>query len=252
MTKTTEQAIIVTGAGRGIGNAIAQRMLQRGQAVALVDREFPEDFDIAFPENARYCTYQIDLRDSDAVSAGVSEIAQEFGGIAGLVNAAGVFLEKHLWETTEDEWDLVMDINVAGIFRMSKAASQVMADAHGGSIVNILSNASAQGFAGESAYCASKGAALLLTQTMAVELAEKGITVNGVGPGTTQTSMGAEYLSNSVTAPHELARTPLGRFGEPDDIAKAVEFLLLDASWITGQALYVDGGFLATGRPNHT
>lgn len=249
---TTAQAIIVTGAGRGIGNAVTQRLLQRGEAVALVDRQFPENFDAEFPEGAQFRKYQVDLRDAAAVVAGVDNIAQDFGGIRGLVNAAGVFLEKHLWETTEDEWDLVMDINVTGIFRMSKAASQIMTESGGGSIVNILSNASAQGFAGESAYCASKGAALLLTQTMAVELADKAITVNGVGPGTTQTAMGAEYLSNSVTAPHELARTPLGRFGDPDDIAKAVEFLLLDASWTTGQALYVDGGFLATGRPNHT
>ena len=111
------------------------------------------------------------------------------------------------------------------------------------------STASAQGFALESAYCASKGAVLLLTRVLAVELAPLGITVNGVGPGTVETAMGKDYLARGPIAGHELSRTPMGRFGKPADIAEAVCFLVSDATWLTGQAIYVDGGFLATGLP---
>ncbi|HWF51839.1 MAG TPA: SDR family oxidoreductase, partial [Solirubrobacteraceae bacterium] len=98
-------------------------------------------------------------------------------------------------------------------------------------------------------YCASKGAALLLTRTLAIELAPDGIVVNGVAPGTIQTEMGADYLAGGPIAEHELSRTPLGRFGQPEDIAEAVAWLLSDARWLTGQVIYVDGGFMAAGLP---
>ena len=124
-----------------------------------------------------------------------------------------------------------------------------MAEQGEGRIVNVLSTAAFQGFALESAYCASKGAALLLTRTMAIELAPLGIAVNAVAPGTVRTAMGSAYLGDGPIAAHELSRTPLGRLGAPEDIAEAIAFLAGPASWTTGTVLAVDGGFLAAGLP---
>ena len=142
-----------------------------------------------------------------------------------------------------------MSVNARGVFLSCQEAARRMRAAGEGRIVNILSTASAQGFALESAYCASKGAVLLLTRVLAVELAPLGITVNGVGPGTVETAMGRDYLARGPIAGHELSRTPMGRFGQPADIAETVCFLVTEATWLTGQAIYVNGGFLATGLP---
>jgi NAD(P)-dependent dehydrogenase (short-subunit alcohol dehydrogenase family) len=160
-----------------------------------------------------------------------------------------VFEDVPFLDTTPAVWDRTMNVNARGMFFCCQAAARRMRRVGGGRIVNILSTASAQGFALESAYCASKGAALLLTRTLAIELAPDGILVNGVGPGTVQTEMGADYLSGGPIAAHELSRTPLARFGTAEDIAETVVWLLTRAGWLTGQAIYVDGGFLAAGLP---
>jgi gluconate 5-dehydrogenase len=119
----------------------------------------------------------------------------------------------------------------------------------GGRIINILSTASELAFSGDSAYCASKAAALSITRSMAVELGSFGIEVNGVVPGWVDTQMGQDYHQDRDVADHELSRTPLGRFGHPDDVAEAVSWLATCSRWVTGQILYVDGGFMATGGP---
>jgi NAD(P)-dependent dehydrogenase (short-subunit alcohol dehydrogenase family) len=191
----------------------------------------------------------VDLTDVASITTAFQELDHVWGPPTVLVNVAGVFAELPFLQTPPEVYDRVMAVNARGVFFCSQEAARRMAADGGGRIVNILSTASVQGFALESAYCASKGAALLLTRTMAVELAQYGIQVNGVGPGTVRTAMGGEYLGDGPIAAHELTRTPLGRFGEPEDIADVVAFLATRASWMTGQVLYVDGGFLAAGLP---
>ncbi|GAA4509482.1 SDR family NAD(P)-dependent oxidoreductase [Brevibacterium yomogidense] len=240
----------VTGAGQGLGRGIALRLADAGYELALLDRQDCDETAAQVSETGGTAeSYRIDVADEASVAHAFTQIDERQGAPTALVNAAGVFLDTPYLETTAEDWDRVMAVNARGPFLVGKEAARRMSDG-GGSIVNILSNASVQGFAGESAYCASKGGVLLLTRTMAVELARYGISVNGVGPGTSQTPMGADYLGDGPIAAHELSRTPLGRWGRPEDIAEAVAFFIDRATWVTGQALYVDGGFLATGLPH--
>lgn len=249
MAPTTKLAA-VTGAGQGLGRGIALRLAEAGYELALLDRqECDETAALVADAGGTVRSYRIDVADEVSVAHAFEQIDAHQGAPKALVNAAGVFLDTPFLETTAEDWDRVMAVNARGPFLVGKEAARRMTDG-GGSIVNILSNASVQGFAGESAYCASKGGVLLLTRTMAVELARYGISVNGVGPGTSQTPMGADYLGDGPIASHELSRTPLGRWGRPEDIAEAVAFFVDRATWVTGQALYVDGGFLATGLPH--
>lgn len=241
---------VVTGGSQGIGQAICLRLAREGARIAVLDVN-PTDETAAqlVAAGAECWSAECDIRDDHDVERSFAQLERDWCFPTVLVNAAGVFADQPFLETPVETWDRVMDINARGTFLCSQSAARRMRKHGGGRIVNILSTASAQGFALESAYCASKGAALLLTKVMAVELAPYGITVNGVGPGTVQTTMGSAYLGDGPIARHELERTPLGRHGRPEDVAEAVAFLAVQASWITGAALYVDGGFLAAGLP---
>ena len=246
----TMKLAAVTGAGQGLGRGIAVRLGEAGYELALLDRQdCDETAELVSAAGATARAYRIDVADEASVARAFTQIDEHQGAVTALVNAAGIFLDAPFLETTAEDWDRVMAVNARGPFVVGKEAARRMTDG-GGAIINILSNASVQGFAGESAYCTSKGGVLLLTRTMAVELAQYGISVNGVGPGTSQTPMGTDYLGDGPIAAHELSRTPLGRWGRPEDIAEAVTFFVDRATWVTGQALYVDGGFLATGLPS--
>jgi NAD(P)-dependent dehydrogenase (short-subunit alcohol dehydrogenase family) len=143
-----------------------------------------------------------------------------------------------------------MNVNARGLYLCSQSAARRMRGNGGGRIVNILSTASAQGFALASVSCASKAAALLITRTLALELARDNILVNGVGPRTVLAPTAEDtYLVGPGVAAHEFSRIPMGRWGQPEDIAETVAFLATRASWLTGQAIYVDGGFMAAGLP---
>jgi glucose 1-dehydrogenase len=241
---------VVTGAAQGIGRAVALRLAEEGARLALLDvADARETASTIESRGGEVWLHTTDLTEVASIGAAFRELDDGWGPPAVLVNVAGVFADVPFLETPPEVYDRVMDVNARGVFFCSQEAARRMAAGAGGRIVNVLSTASVQGFALESAYCASKGAALLLTRTMAVELARYGIQVNGVGPGTVRTAMGGEYLGDGPIAAHELTRTPLGRFGEPEDIADAVAFLATRASWMTGQVLYVDGGFLAAGLP---
>jgi glucose 1-dehydrogenase len=241
---------VVTGAAQGIGRAVSLRLAEEGARLALLDiAEARETAEAIEARGGEAWVARTDVTDAASIAGTFARLDERFGAPAVLVNVAGVFADLPFLETPVEVYDHVMAVNARGVFLCSQEAARRMVTAAGGRIVNILSTASAQGFALESAYCASKGAALLLTRTMAVELARHGIQVNAVGPGTVRTAMGGDYLGEGPIAPHELARTPLGRFGEPEDVAEAVAFLATRASWTTGQVLYVDGGFLAAGLP---
>lgn len=246
----SDKVSVVTGGSQGIGQGIALRMAEAGARVAILDRQpADETLELLAAKGAAAWHHRTDIADPASVAEAFAAMDSDFGSPYALVNAAGVFADTPFLDTPVEEFDKVLAVNTRGPFLTAQQAARRMKATGGGRIVNILSNAAAQGFAYESAYCASKGGLLLLTQVLAVELAQYGITVNGVGPGTVSTPMGGDYLSRGPIAPHELSRTPLGRFGEPADIAEAVVFFAASASWTTGQALYVDGGFLATGLP---
>ncbi|MEB4616496.1 SDR family NAD(P)-dependent oxidoreductase [Leucobacter sp. M11] len=246
----TGNIAVVTGACQGIGQGIALRLAQDGYRIAVLDRETStETVDQLKSMGVDAWQTQVDISDAESVATAFQRMDEAFGPAYALVNAAGIFADEPFLETTVEIWDRVMAVNARGPFLASQEAARRMKENGGGRIVNILSTASFQGFAYESAYCASKGAALLFTRTIALELAQYGITVNGVGPGTVGTAMGGDYLDRGPIADHEMARTPLARFGEPADIAEAVSFFATNARWTTGQALYVDGGFAAAGLP---
>lgn len=245
-----DRIVVVTGGAQGIGQGIALRLAAAGGRIAVFDRQPATETLSQLGEMGRPALgVQVDVSDAADVARAYKRLDDELGRPYALVNAAGIFADIPFLDTPIDVWDRVMDVNARGVFLSCQEAGRRMGAAGGGRIVNILSTASAQGFALESAYCASKGAVLLLTRVLAVELAPLGITVNGVGPGTVETAMGQDYLARGPVTGHELSRTPMGRFGQPADIAETVLFLVSDATWLTGQAIYVDGGFLATGLP---
>jgi NAD(P)-dependent dehydrogenase (short-subunit alcohol dehydrogenase family) len=245
-----DRVAVVTGGAQGIGQAVALRLAEAGGRIAVLDKQ-PATQTLSRVEELGRAAWaaEVDLSDPADVARAYRRLDDEFGIPYALVNAAGIFADIPFLDTPVDVWDQVMNVNARGVFLSCQEAARRMRTAGQGRIVNILSTASSQGFALESAYCASKGAVLLLTRVLAVELAPLGITVNGVGPGTVETAMGRDYLSRGPIAGHELSRTPMGRFGTPADIAETVCFLVSDATWLTGQAIYVDGGFLATGLP---
>jgi NAD(P)-dependent dehydrogenase (short-subunit alcohol dehydrogenase family) len=245
-----DRVAVVTGGAQGIGQAVALRLAEAGGRIAVLDKQPATQTLSRLEELGRPAwAAEVDLSEAADVARAYQRLDDEFGHPYALVNAAGIFADIPFLDTPVDVWDKLMNVNARGVFLSCQEAARRMRAAGQGRIVNILSTASSQGFALESAYCASKGAVLLLTRVLAVELAPLGITVNGVGPGTVETAMGRDYLARGPIAGHELSRTPMGRFGTPADIAETVCFLISEAAWLTGQAIYVDGGFLATGLP---
>ena len=250
MSDLDGQIAVVTGGSQGIGRGVCMRLARDGARVAILDiNEADETRRLIEDRGGESWSMRTDIADPDSIERAFARLDSDWGPPRALANVAGVFDDVPFLDTTEAIWDRTMAVNAKGMFFCCQSAARRMRQGGGGRIVNILSTAAAQGFALESAYCASKGAALLLTRTLAIELAPDGIVVNGVGPGTIQTEMGADYLAGGPIAEHELSRTPLGRFGQPEDIAEAVAWLLSDARWLTGQVIYVDGGFMAAGLP---
>jgi NAD(P)-dependent dehydrogenase (short-subunit alcohol dehydrogenase family) len=249
--KKAQRAAIVTGAGSGIGQAAAELLLGEGWQVTFLDinegalsaaRERH-----AKTKGARFAT--LDVSDEGAVERAVAELNRELGGIHGVVNSAGVALNKGVLETSAAEFRRVLDVNVVGTFLVGRAVARVMRDRGiDGSIVNIASISGLRGSIKRSAYGASKGAVVNLTKVMATELAAHGIRVNAVAPGPVETEM----VKAHHTAEDRLlyGRTiPMKRYAEPVEIAQAALFLLdpVRSSYITGEVLAVDGGYRGAG-----
>jgi len=240
---------LVTGAAQGIGLACAVRLLAEGAKVAMLDRDEAGAREQAARLGPDALAVPADLAglSPGAARAIIDVVTDRFGRLDILVNNAGVIRLQPFLSFDAADFDLMMDVNVRAPMLLAQAAAQAMiAGGAGGAIVNLSSVTAEVGAPLAAGYAASKGAMRQLTKVMALELIGHGIRVNAVGPGTIATDMAARaVLDDPATRATVLSRTPIGRLGDPDEIAKAVSFLASDeASYIIGQTVYVDGGRL--------
>ena len=238
---------LVTGASRGIGRAIALRLAAEGARVAINyagNVKAAEEVKAAIEAaggTAILC--RADVADSAAVEAMVAAVAKEFGTIDILVNNAGITRDTLLMRMKDEDFAKVLDTNLKGVFYCTKAVSKLMMKKRAGRIVNMASVIGLVGNAGQANYAAAKAGVIGFSKSVAKELASRGITVNVVAPGFIGTDMTAD-LPETVKE-KALADIPLGKMGEPEDVANAVLFLASDqASYITGQVVNVDGGMV--------
>ena len=234
---------LVTGAGRGLGKAIADGLVGLGATVYGTSR----DADVARRIGERYGTppQVLEMSDEQMMDGYVVQLQETSGGIDMLVNNAGVNIAKPAIELTGREWDTVFDTNLKGAFLLSTAFARTWLERRTpGSIVNVASQAGMVAIEERAAYGASKAGLIHLTRILALEWAREGIRVNAVAPTFVRTELTAETLSRPDWAAELLSRIPIGRFGEPNDVVGAVAFLLGDAaSLITGHTIAVDGGY---------
>ena len=246
---------IVTGAGSGIGRATAIRLASEGAAVAVLDvaRDAAEATVAAVvADGGEAAAFRADVRDRTEIGAALDGVVEGLGPPRYLVNNAGLVRMSPLDDLEEDEWDLVLDTNLKGMYLVTREVAPAIAQAGGGAIVN-LSTIEAEVVAASSGhpqvhYNASKGGVRMLTKALAVELAPRSIRVNAVAPGPIATGFIPGGDPRSPEAWDSIKdRVLIPRFGEPEDVAAAISFLLSDdASYITGSQLPVDGGWLAT------
>ena len=245
------RVVVVTGGARGIGFGTATRFAEEGASVAIVDLDEAAASEAAgrlpLVDGAKAAGIGADVSNGDSVEAAVTRVVEELGGIHVVVNNAGITRDNLLFKMTEDDWDLVMGVHLKGAFLMTKAAQKHFVEQKYGKIVNI-SSVSALGNRGQANYSAAKMGIQGFTRTLGIELGPFGINANAVAPGfiaTEMTDATAARLKMDVDEFRALSAeaNPVKRVGFPEDIAAAVAFLASDeASYITGQTLYVDGG----------
>ncbi len=237
---------LVTGAARGIGQAIALQLAADGADLALCDVKAEWLADTLAKVNAlgrRAEGYAMDVANAAAVGEAVAKVLADFGRIDVLVNNAGITRDTLLIRMSEEDWDAVLDINLKGAFLTTKAVVKSMMKQRSGAIVNIASVVGIMGNPGQANYTASKAGLIALTKTTAKEMGSRNIRVNAVAPGFIHTAM-TDKLSEPVKDAM-LKMVPLGRLGEPEDVAKAVAFLASDnAAYVNGQTLAVCGGMV--------
>jgi 3-oxoacyl-[acyl-carrier protein] reductase len=245
MTLLQDQVAIVTGASRGIGRAIALQLASQGAKVVVNYASSSTAADQVVAEitgnGGEAIALQADVSQADQVDALIKATIDKFNRIDILVNNAGITRDTLLLRMKLEEWQAVIDLNLTGVFLCTKAVSKLMLKQRSGRIINISSVAGQMGNPGQANYSAAKAGVIGFTKTMAKELASRGITVNAVAPGFIKTDM-----TNDLKAEGILQFIPLGRFGEPEDIAGMVRFLAADpaAAYITGQVFNVDGGMV--------
>ena len=243
------RVVVVTGAARGIGLACAERFAADGDAVLLVDRDQAAGEAAAArlaDKGAAVAFHAADLAVSAEVGPIVDRAVEAFGRIDVLVNNAGISPQADVFDLTEDQFDQVMAINLKAVFLLTQAAARWMRDqGTGGAIVNLSSVNAVLNIPDRLAYCVSKAGVSQLTRNCAIALAPFGVRVNAIGPGTIATEMAAGAGVSPEMLRAVQARTPLGRLGQPEEIAAIAAFLASDqASYVTGQTLYADGGRL--------
>ena len=246
MSLLADKVAVVTGAGRGIGRAVALAYARMGADVACVSRTEENSAKAAAEVEAlgrRAWAVAVDVSDTAAVDAAAGKILDDAGRVDILVNNAGVTRDNLLMRMSEEEWDTVLNTNLKGAFNFTRALTRPFIKQRSGRIINIASVIGLIGNAGQSNYAASKAALIGFTKSIAKELAPRGITVNAIAPGFIETDMTA-VLDDKVRQ-EVLGRVPLGRFGAPDDIAHAAVFLAMEPTgYVTGQVLTVDGGMV--------
>lgn len=246
----TGKLALVTGASRGLGRAMSLALAEHGADVVLVARSEKELDRTASAVNkldreAVVCPF--DLADADAIPDLLDAVEKEAGLPGVLVNNAGTTRRAPATELALDDWDAVMELNVRSLFALSRElARRLLSRERGGKIINIASLMSRVARPGTVAYAASKGAVAMITRSLAVEWAPHGINVNGIGPGYFRTELTRPVYEDEAFSRWVCEQTPMGRWGEPEDLAGAVVFLASSASdFVTGQILYVDGGWLS-------
>jgi 3-oxoacyl-[acyl-carrier protein] reductase len=231
---------LITGGAQGLGRAISQRLAADGWSVVVFDQ-------VDFEADDVVATYQVDVTDRSAVAAAVERVEAEVGPLHGLVNNAGIQRHMPLADGDPSLWDQVLAVNLGGTFNCLRSVGDRMVGRGTGAIVNISSVAAERGGVSRAAYGASKAAVNSLTRAAAVEWAPSGVRVNAIGPGYIDSPLLQSAIeSGGISMDKLMDRVPMRKLAQPADIAGSVSFLLSDAAaFITGQVLYVDGGFLA-------
>jgi len=251
MKKLQDKVAIITGSRRGIGKGIALAFAKEGCKVVISDYVEDKDGKKTVEEIKRLGSDAIfvkaDVSKEKDVKNLVGKAVKKFGKLSIMVNNAGIVSFGTADTLAEKDWDKVINVNLKGVFFGTKyAAKQMLKQGKGGRIINISSIAGLVGFPGISAYCASKGGVTEFTREAALDYAGKGITVNAIDPGVIETDMTKGMIEDKETSKNLLENTPVGRFGNPEDIGNAALFLALDeSSFITGHNLVVDGGWTA-------
>jgi 3-oxoacyl-[acyl-carrier protein] reductase len=243
----TGKTAVITGSGRGLGKSIALKLAKMGANIVLNDIVSSDAID-GTAEEFRAAGYNVvvtkgDVRNFDDVKAMVKTAVDSFGSLDILVNNAGITKDKPMAFMSEDDWDIVLNINLKGAFLCTKAVIKQMIKQKSGKIVNIASVAGQYGNAGQANYSASKAGLIGLTKSTAKEFAPRGVTCNAVAPGIIQSKM-TDVLPDEVKQKY-LQNIAIGRFGTPEDVANVVGFLASsDSDYVTGQVIDIDGGLV--------
>jgi len=249
MTESPRTAI-VTGSARGIGAAIAKRLASDGLAVAILDLDETACAvvrDEIINAGGKAIAIGVDVSDEEKVEKAVTRVAEEIGKPSVLVNNAGITRDNLLFKMTTSDWDSVMNVHLRGSFLMSRATQRYMTESGWGRIVN-LSSTSALGNRGQANYSAAKAGIQGFTKTLAIELGKYGVTVNAIAPGFIETDMTADTAKRMGIDFEDFKKgaarqIPVGRVGQPEDIAAVVSFFAReDSSFVSGQVIYVAGG----------
>ena len=240
---------VITGGNRGLGRAIALALADAGANIVIVGRNEEKNNEVVQEVRIlgrKAISFSTDLRNIPAINKLVEKVVAQFGKLDIFVNNAGVSHTQLALDIQEEDWDKVMDLNVKSLFFCCQAAGRVMKEQGYGKIINLASIYGAVGDVGIAPYTASKAAIINLTRSLALEWAKYGIQVNAIGPAYIETDMNRKEFSNPKVREKIVKKTATKRLGEPDDLGGAAILLASDASnYMTGQTIYVDGGWLA-------
>lgn len=240
---------LVTGAGRGLGRAIAQAYGHEGARVALTGRTRAQLDEVASEIQSETLVHRTDVRDPAAIAALVDAVVERFGRIDVLVNNAGQAMVAPTEDLALEDWQRIIETNLTGPFLLAQAAGRRMLAQGSGRIINIASLTALAGIPMRAAYGASKGGLIAFTQSLAVEWGPRGLRVNAIAPGFIRTALQDDLVRRGLfPADHIAAQTPVRRLGKPEDVAAAAVFLASpEADFVNGETFVVDGGWMANG-----